>query len=154
MKKFFTISSLVSNSGLLGACSDPTTQMEFQASIKRLGNGRLEFISELTDYSNTSKILNDIDIDYRLHEALELTTGDLREGEYIPVDNTISYVINKSLKPEEKYQFRLIGIKSSRFISGEVDFIINNDIWNFRSVSVSCCRQQRLHSCEQNKIER
>ena len=140
MKKIFPTIALVSISGLLCACSDPTTQMEFQASIKRLGNGRLEFISEVTNYSNTSKMLNDIDIDYRLHEALELTTGDLREGEYIPIDNTISYVINKNLKPKEKYQFRLIGIESSRFISGEVDFIINNDIWNFRSVSVSCCR--------------
>ena len=140
MKKIFTTIALVSISGLLCACSDPTTQMEFQASIKRLGNGRLEFISEVTNYSNTSKMLNDIDIDYRLHEALELTTGDLREGEYIPIDNTISYVINKNLKPKEKYQFRLIGIESSHFISGEVDFIINDDIWNFRSVSVSCCR--------------
>ena len=140
MIKFFSISSLISIIGLISACSDPTTQMEFQASIKRLGNGRLEFISEVTNYSNTSKMLNDIDIDYRLHEALELTTGDLREGEYIPIDNTISYMINKNLKPKEKYQFRLFGKESNRFISGEVDFIINDDIWNFRSVSVSCCR--------------
>ena len=140
MKNLFYISSLILISGILSSCSDPTTQMEFKASIQRLENGRLELVSEVSNYSNTSKTLNNIDIDNKLHEALELATRQLKEGEYIPIDNTISYTIKKNLEPKETYQFKLTGREINQFISGEVDFIVNNDIWNYRSVSVSCCR--------------
>ena len=140
MKNLFSNSSLILISGMLCSCTDPTTQMEFKASIHRLGNGRLELVSEVSNYSNTSKTLNDIDIDNKLHKALELSGKQQEEGEYIPIDNTISYTINKTLEPKETYQFKLIGKQIDQFISGEVDFTINNDMWNFRSVSVSCCR--------------
>lgn len=139
MKNVFVASSLISISGLICSCSDPTTQMEFRASIERQGNGRLELVSVVSNYSDTPKMLNDIDIDSKLHEALGLTSRDKRNGSYLPLDDTVSYVINKNLNPKETYRFTLIGKESDQFVSGDVDFIINNDNWNFRSVSVSCC---------------
>ena len=114
--------------------------MEFKATIQRLDNGRLELLSEVSNYSSTTKTLTDIDIDHNLHKALDLTTRDRRKGDYIPIDNTISYSINKSLETNETYQFRLIGKEINEFISGDVDFIVNDDMWNYRSVSVGCCR--------------
>ena len=139
MKIIFVASSLISISGLLCSCTDPTTQMEFRASIQRHGNGRVELVSVVSNYSNTPKMLNDIDIDSKLHKALGLTSRDQRNGDYIPLDNTVSYVINKKLNPKESYRFTLVGKESNQFISGDVDFIVDNDLWNFRSVAVSCC---------------
>ena len=140
MKNIFTISSLISISGALCSCSDPNTQMEFKASIQHLENGQLELVSEVTNYSTALKTLNNIDIDKELHQALDLKTSNVGSGDYIPIDNTISYTINRTLKPEETYKFVLTGSKINQFISGEIDFIVNNDLWHFRSVSVGCCR--------------
>ena len=140
MKNFFVLSSLIALSGMICSCGDPTTQMKFKATIQRLDNGRLELLSEVSNYSNTTKTLTDIDIDHNLHKALDLKTRDRRKGNYIPIDNTISYSINKSLETNETYQFRLIGKEINEFISGDVDFIVNDDMWNYRSVSVGCCR--------------
>ena len=114
--------------------------MEFKASIQRLDNGQIELVSEVTNYSTVLKTLNNIDIDKKLHQALDLKTSNEESGDYIPIDNTISYTINKTLNPKETYKFVLTGKKINQFISGKIDFIVNNDFWHFRSVSVSCCR--------------
>lgn len=85
----------------LSACNDPTKQMDFKVSIQRLGNGQLVLVSEVTNFSKTPKKLNDIDIDNQLHNSLGLTTVDGRSGEYLPLDDTITYSINKQLDPQE-----------------------------------------------------
>ena len=69
--------------------------MEFKASIQHLDNGQLELMSEVTNYSTILKILNSIDIDKKLHQALDLRTNNEESGDYIPIDNTISYTMNK-----------------------------------------------------------
>ena len=139
-KKPFLISLIVFIGSLLAACGpNPTQEMEFKASIHRLGNGELELISEVSNFSKTPKMLNDIDIDDKLHKTLGLSTVDGATGEYIPFDNTISYSINKQLDPGESFFFRLIGQKTNKFTSGDVDFTVDNH-WDFRSVAVGCCR--------------
>ena len=57
---------------------------------------------------------------------------------FIPFDNTYSYEINKKIPSGESYYTYFKGIISNGFVSGDVDFIINNS-FNFRSVSVGCC---------------
>ena len=138
-KKTFLISSIVFIGSLLTACDDPTQEMEFKASIQRLGNGELALISEVSNFSKTPKTLNDIDIDDKLHKSLRLSTVEGTTGEYIPFDNTISYSINRQLDPGESFLFRLIGQETNQFVSGDVDFIVDSH-WDYRSVSVGCCR--------------
>lgn len=138
--KHLLAAAAVAGSSLLASCSDPTTEMEFRASIQRLNNGQVELISEVSNFSNQIKTINDIDIAQPLHQALQLTTPSGTTGSYTPIDNTISYTINKQLAPQESYRFRLIGRETENFISGDVDFIINNNFLHFRSIAVSCCR--------------
>ena len=124
----------------LTACSDPTREMRFKASIEERGSGQLELIAEVSNFSAEPKTFNDLDVDQRLHNALQLQTADGARGSFTPIDNTISYTINKVIAPQESFQFRLFGIQSEEFVSGDVDFIINNDYFNYRSIALSCCR--------------
>ncbi len=126
----------------LTACSDPTREMSFKASIEERGSGQLELITEVSNFSAEPKTLNDLDIDQRLHNALQLETADGVRGSFTPIDNTISYTINKVIAPQERFQFRLFGIQSEEFVSGDVDFIINNDYFNYRSIALSCCMEK------------
>ena len=124
---------------LLTACAD-TSQMRFNATIQDLGDGRVELIATVTNNSGETKTLSDIDIDNELHKQLSLQPLAKIDGDYIPIDNTISYTINQELRPTEAYTFRLQGRKSEQFITGDVDFIINNDMFGYRSFPVSCCQ--------------
>jgi len=129
----------VAAAALLAACAD-TSQMGFNATIQNLGDGRVELIATVTNNSGETKTLSDIDIDNELHNKLNLQPLATIDGDYIPIDNTISYTINQELKPSEAYTFRLRGRKSEQFITGDVDFIINNDLFGYRSFPVSCCQ--------------
>ena len=75
--------------------------MEFRASIQRQGNGQLELVSVVSNYSVTPKMLNEIDVDSKLHKAFGLTSRHKRNGDYIPLDGTVSYIINRNLNPKE-----------------------------------------------------
>ena len=129
----------VATATLLTACAD-TSQMGFNATIKDLGDGRVELIATVTNNSSEMKTLSDIDIDSDLHKKLNLQSMPGTRGEYLPFDNTVSYAINEQLSPSQVYTFRLQGSKSAQFITGDVDFIVNNDNFGFRSFPVSCCQ--------------
>ena len=125
---------------LLSACGeDPTTAMQFTATIRQLHQERLELITTVKNFSDTTKTLSDIDIDGQLHQDLGLSTATGTSGEWVPIDNTYSYTINKDLKPGESFIYSFFGTKPSRFITGDVDFVVNENLLNFRSVPVSCC---------------
>jgi len=124
---------------LLTACTD-TSQMGFNATITDFKDGRVELIATVTNQSSEAKTLSDIDIDSKLHRELNLQPTSGPNGEYLPIDNTISYRINRQLNPGQSYNFRLQGSKSEKFITGDVDFIINNDNFGYRSFPVSCCQ--------------
>ena len=125
---------------LLSACGDdPTTAMQFTARIKQLNQERLELITTVKNFSDSTKTLSDIDIDDQLHKALGLSTATGTSGEWVPIDNTYSYTVNKDLKPGESFTFSFFGTKPSRFITGDIDFIVNGNLLNFRSIPVSCC---------------
>jgi len=113
--------------------------MGFNATIQDLGNERLELIATVMNHSAEVKTLSNIDIDNGLHKKLDLHLMQGSIGEYIPIDNTISYPINKRLAPGQIYTFRLRGTKAALFITGDIDFIINGDNLSFRSFPVSCC---------------
>ncbi|RZO14381.1 MAG: hypothetical protein EVB08_02960, partial [Synechococcus sp. MED-G135] len=51
----------------LTACSDPTREMSFKASIEERGSGQLELIAEVSNFSAEPKTFNDLDVDQRLH---------------------------------------------------------------------------------------
>ena len=56
---------------LLSACGeDPTTAMQFTATIEQLNQERLELITTVKNFSDSTKTLSDIDIDSQLHQDL------------------------------------------------------------------------------------
>ena len=113
--------------------------MQFTARIKPLNQERLELITTVKNFSDSTKTLSDIDIDDQLHKALGLSTATGTSGEWVPIDNTYSYTVNKDLKPGESFTYSFFGTKPSRFITGDIDFIVNGNLLSFRSIPVSCC---------------
>ena len=130
--------ALIISTALTTGCSDPNSQLKFEATINQQTEKHLILTTKVTNYSDSDKTLNEIDIDKSLHEKLNLSRIDGSKGEFIPLDNTYSYEINKKIPSGESYSTNFKGIISNGFVSGEVDFIINNSL-NFRSVSVDCC---------------
>ena len=124
----------------LTSCSDPNSQLKFEATINQQGGKQLILNTKVTNYSDSDKTLNEIDIDKSLHEKLNLSRIDGSKGEFIPFDNTYSYEINKKIPTGESFSTNFKGSTSDGFISGDVDFIINNSFY-FRSVSVDCCEE-------------
>ncbi len=133
------VTSLIIGSTLV-ACTDPNKEMKFHANIIRTSNEKIILKTTITNYSDSDKTLNDIDIDKSLHETLNLSKSDGSIGESIPIDNTYSYEINQKIPPGESLTINFKGESITGFISGEVDFIVNNDNWNYRSLLVDCCK--------------
>ena len=127
----------------LSSCGDPNSQLKFEATIDKQTEKQLILKTKVTNYSNSDKTLSEIDIDKSLHEKLNLSTMDGSKGEFIPFDNTYSYEINKKIPSGESFFNYFKGIPINDFISGDVDFIINNS-FNYRSVSVDCCEEFNL----------
>ena len=94
----------------------------------------------ITNYSDSDKTLSEIDINKFLHETLNLSKSDGSIGDLIPIDNTYSYEINQRIPSGQSLTISFYGKPITGFISGEVDFIVNNDIFNYRSISVDCCK--------------
>jgi len=130
--------ALIMSTVLTTSCSDPNSQLKFEATINQQTQKQLMLTTKVTNYSDSDKTLNEIDIDKSLHEELNLSRIDGSKGEFIPFDNTYSYEINKKIPSGESHYTYFKGIISDDFVSGDVDFIINNS-FNFRSVSVGCC---------------
>ena len=130
--------AIVISTALTTGCSDPNSQLKFEATINQQTENQLMLKTKVTNYSDSDKTLNEIDIDKSLHEQLNLSRIDGSKGEFIPFDNTYSYEINKKIPSGESHYTYFKGIISDDFVSGDVDFIINNS-FNFRSVSVGCC---------------
>ena len=125
---------------LLSSCSeDPTNEMKFKADIADQGAGRVELIATITNFSAATQTLSEIDVDVALHKALQLTTINGLSPQFIPFDNTMSYTINRIMRPGETFSLHLYGNKIGYFMTGDVDFVVNNDNFNFRSIPVSCC---------------
>ena len=130
--------SLIIGSTLV-ACADPNKEMKFDANIRRTSAENIILKTKVTNYSDSDKTLNEIDINKFLHETLNLSRSDGSIGERIPIDNTYSYEINQTIPSGQSLTIYFYGKPITGFISGEVDFIVNNDIWNYRSISVDCC---------------
>tara|TARA_Y100001978_G_C23646739_1_gene411199 strand:- start:291 stop:704 length:414 start_codon:yes stop_codon:yes gene_type:complete len=124
----------------LTSCADPNSELRFEANIDKQSETQVILTTKVTNYSDSDKILNEIDIDKSLHEKLKLSRMDGSKGEFIPIDNTYSYEVNRKIKPGESVSNYFKGTTSNDFISGDVDFIIDNSIFNFRSISVDCCK--------------
>tara|TARA_Y100001968_G_scaffold324027_1_gene362643 strand:+ start:451 stop:873 length:423 start_codon:yes stop_codon:yes gene_type:complete len=133
------VTSLIIGSTLV-ACADPNKEMKFDANIRRTSYENIILKTTITNYSDSDKTLNEIDIDKFLHETLKLSRSDGSIGELIPIDKTYSYEINQRVPSGQSLTISFYGKPITGFISGEVDFIVNNDIWNFRSISVDCCK--------------
>ena len=131
--------SLIIGSTLV-ACADPNKDMKFDANIRRTSYENIILQTTITNYSDSDKTLNDIDIDKLLHETLNLSKSDGSIGDLIPIDNTYSYEINQRIPSGQSLTISFYGNPITGFVSGEVDFIVNNDIWNYRSISVDCCK--------------
>ena len=127
------------STALITSCSDPNSQLKFEANINQDTDNQLILKTKVTNYSDSDKTLSEIDIDKSLHDKLNLTRVNGLEGEFIPFDNTYSYEINEKIPSGESVTTYFKGSKSNSYISGDVDFIINNSLFNFRSVSVDCC---------------
>tara|TARA_Y100001968_G_scaffold322051_1_gene357476 strand:- start:150 stop:572 length:423 start_codon:yes stop_codon:yes gene_type:complete len=136
LKKITT--SLIIGTTLV-ACADPNKEMKFDANIRRTSYENIILKTTITNYSESDKTLNDIDINKLLHETLNLSRSDGSIGELIPFDNTYSYQINQRIPSGKSLSIYFYGKPITGFISGEVDFIVNNDNWNYRSISVDCC---------------
>ena len=132
------LTSLLIGSTLF-ACADPNKEMKFDANIRRTSSENIILKTKITNYSDSDKTLNEIDINKFLHETLNLSRSDGSIGEFIPIDNTYSYEINQRIPSGQSLKIYFYGKPITGFISGEVDFIVNNDIWNYRSISVDCC---------------
>ncbi len=124
----------------LSSCGDPNSQLKFEATIDQQTAKNLILTTKVTNYSNSDKTLNEIDIDKSLHEKLNLSRMDGSRGEFIPFDNTYSYEVNRKIPSGESFSTNFKGSTSKDFISGDVDFIIDNNLLNFRSISVDCCK--------------
>ena len=124
----------------LASCENPTKEMDFKIDLNSTGGEKIELVHTIANYSKSIKKISDIDVDKTLHDSLNLKTTQGTKGIPIPIDNTISYTINKKLKPNEKFKFVLVGNISEKFVSGQIDFIVNDNIWHMREISVSCCK--------------
>ena len=124
----------------LTSCADPNSELRFEANIDKQSETQVILTTKVTNYSDSDKTLNEIDIDKSLHEKLNLSRMDGSKGEFIPIDNTYSYEVNRKITPGESVTNYFKGTTSDDFISGDVDFIIDNSIFNFRSISVDCCK--------------
>ena len=141
LHRTYTAIALVMLTSTISACgNDPTTEMEFGAEVILLNQGNLELVTKVTNHSRSPKSLSYIDIDDKLHNTLKLSTEAGTSGEWTPLDNTYSYTINKTLSPGESFTYTFLGKKANRFITGDVDFVINESFLNFRSIPISCCK--------------
>jgi len=133
------VTSFIIGSTLV-ACADPNKEMKFDANIIRTNYENIILKTIITNYSDSDKTLSEIDINKFLHETLNLSKSDGSIGDLIPIDNTYSYEINQRIPSGQSLTISFYGKPITGFISGEVDFIVNNDIFNYRSISVDCCK--------------
>tara|TARA_B100000212_G_C27357317_1_gene526469 strand:- start:1139 stop:1552 length:414 start_codon:yes stop_codon:yes gene_type:complete len=131
--------ALITSTALISGCSDPNSELLFEATINQQTDNQIVLTTKVTNYSDSDKTLNEIDIDKSVHEKLNLSRIDGSRGEFIPFDNTYSYEINQKIPSGESVTTYFKGTKINDYISGDVDFIINNS-FNFRSVPVDCCQ--------------
>ncbi len=134
------VTSLIIGSTIV-ACADPNKEVKFDANVIQTTNEKIILKTTITNYSDSDKTLSEIDIDKSLHQTLNLSRMDGSIGEPIPLDNTYSYEINQIIPSGESLTINFKGQSTTQFISGEIDFIVNNDNWNFRSILVDCCKE-------------
>ena len=94
---------LIMSTAITTGCSDPYSQLKFEAAIYQQTEKQVILTTTVTNYSDSDKTFNEIDIDKSLHEKLNLSSIDGSKGEFIPFDNTYSYEINKKIPSGESF---------------------------------------------------
>ena len=108
-----------------------------KANISRISGEEIVLKTRVTNYSEDYAKLKQIDISTRLNEALNLKRRDLSEGDCS--FGVCSYYIERKISPGESITINFNGNYIPGFISGDVDFVIDN-LLNFKTVSVGCCK--------------
>ena len=128
---FFIGSVLVSCSG------GSLRNIGVTANIIRTSGEEIVLKTIVTNNSEKDKKLRQIDISTRLNKALNLKRTDLSEGDCS--FGVCSYYIERTISPGESIIVNFNGNYIPSFISGEVDFVIDN-LLNFKTVPVDCCK--------------
>ena len=124
---------------ILCGCSNPTEKMSFKSDIKLYDDRRVVLSTTTRNFSDQEKTLDEITISKEIHELLKLSKDNYSDGEYDSLNREYIYYIKRKLSPGESVQVNFYGTKVNDFVSGEVDFIVNNDYFNFRTNQIDCC---------------
>tara|TARA_B100000287_G_C20501552_1_gene729326 strand:- start:154 stop:573 length:420 start_codon:yes stop_codon:yes gene_type:complete len=134
-KKFSVI--FVIGSTLVSCSGESLKKIGVKANISRSSGEEIVLKTIVTNYSEKDTKLRQIDISYPLHKELNLKRSDLSEGDCF--FGVCSYYIERKISPGESLTINFNGNYIPSFISGEVDFVIDN-LLNFKTVSVDCCK--------------
>tara|TARA_Y100000589_G_scaffold38982_1_gene32700 strand:+ start:1084 stop:1503 length:420 start_codon:yes stop_codon:yes gene_type:complete len=134
-KKFSAIFVI---SSLLVSCKGSSIRnIGVEANISRTSGEKIILKTIVTNYSENDTKLRQIDISTPLNKALNLKRSDLSEGDCS--FGMCSYYIERRISPGESITIDFNGNYIPGFISGDVDFVIDN-LLNFKTVSVDCCK--------------
>ena len=134
-KKFSVI--FVIGSTLVSCSGELLKKIGVKANISRSSGEEIVLKTIVTNYSEKDTKLRQIDISYRFHKDLNLKRSDLSEGDCS--FGVCSYYIERTISPGESLTINFNGNYIPSFISGEVDFVIDN-LLNFKTVPVDCCK--------------
>ena len=112
-------------------------KISVKANISRTSGEEIVLKTIVTNYSENYAKLKQIDISIPLNKALNLKRSDFSEGDCS--FGVCSYYIERKISPGESITINFNGNYIPGFISGDVDFVIDN-LLNFKTVSVDCCK--------------
>ena len=139
MRSFFNkFSAIFFIGSVLVSCGGGSLRnIGVKANIIRTSGEEIVLKTIFINNSEKDTKLRQIDISTRLNKALNLKRSDLSEGDCS--FGVCSYYIERKISPGESITINFNGKYIPSFISGEVDFVIDN-LLNFKTVPVDCCK--------------
>ena len=138
IKKFTSIIVVAGTFFNCGEAIGSLKNIGVKGDINRTSAGEIILTTTVTNYSDDATQLHSIAIDSSLHEALNLTRIDLSRGDCFLGGCT--YEINRRIPSGQSISIQFKGNYIPDFISGEIDFYIGKGFFNFKTISVDCCK--------------
>ena len=138
IKKFTSIIVVAGTFFNCGEAIGSLKNIGVRGDFSRTSAGEIILTTTVTNYSDDATQLHSIEIDSSLHEALNLTRIDLSRGDCFW--GSCGYSINRRIPSGQSISIQFKGNYIPYFISGEIDFYIGSGFFNFKTISVDCCK--------------
>jgi len=131
-RRVLCLAALLSLLALAGCAGDPThVDIVVQAPLNVKKGEKFDIVMRVTnaDAGRTQKLVS-VDISDKYLAGIHIESAEPRytEASHIPIDNTVSYVFNLDLPPNQErvVKLRATAVKAGDF-GGGADFCINTD---------------------------